>query len=26
MGLIALAIFFRGSGPYALDNVMKKEL
>ena len=26
MGLIALSVFFRGSGPYALDNVMKKEL
>jgi putative oxidoreductase len=26
MGLIAIAVFIRGSGPYALDNVMKKEL
>jgi putative oxidoreductase len=26
MGLISLAIFLRGSGPYALDNLMKKEL
>jgi putative oxidoreductase len=26
MGLIALAIFLRGSGPLALDNVMRKEL
>lgn len=26
MGLIALSIFCRGSGPYALDNLFKKEL
>lgn len=26
MGLISLAIFLRGSRPYALDNLMKKEL
>lgn len=25
MGVVALAIFFRGGGPYSLDNVMKKE-
>jgi putative oxidoreductase len=25
MGLVALAIFFRGSGPYSLDAKMKKE-
>jgi len=25
MGLVSLSILWRGSGPYALDNVMKKE-
>jgi putative oxidoreductase len=25
MGIVALAIFFRGGGPYSLDNAMKKE-
>jgi Predicted membrane protein len=25
MGLVALSILWRGSGPYALDNLMKKE-
>jgi putative oxidoreductase len=25
MGLIAIAILWRGSGPYAVDNLMKKE-
>jgi putative oxidoreductase len=25
MGIVALAVFFRGGGPYSLDNAMKKE-
>jgi hypothetical protein len=25
MGLIAISILWRGAGPYALDNLMKKE-
>jgi putative oxidoreductase len=25
MGLVSLSILWRGSGPYALDNLMKKE-
>jgi len=26
MGIVALAIFFRGAGPYSLDGKTKKEL